>query len=335
MSTKISKNDLEPELQQEIQTGGAEGPMGPPGPQGIPGNDGPPGPPGENGADGLPGATTIEGITGLQTQLDRAYNMAKEFGIGSAALQLPEGYDLNDLDATGFYMGIGLINASIPADQWAFYIHIKHAEGYKVQIEIPFSHIQSLYTENRRHKHADEWLEWRPTGSSGGGEIWELISTVDVRNFTSMASFAMQKEYDKLRMDFDSVGFQETGSKSLVLYINGVTEASAYSGHRITSTTVTAVNNFGIMSSAFTNGNILTGSIYVERRGIGEGSTDEGLITVEGATSIAPKNSFVASTIDYHRGALKANRRLITLMVGWNTSGIFNAGKIHLWGVKK
>lgn len=43
MSTKISMKDLEPELQQEIQTGGAEGPMGPPGPQGEPGPQGPPG----------------------------------------------------------------------------------------------------------------------------------------------------------------------------------------------------------------------------------------------------------------------------------------------------
>lgn len=86
MSSKITINDLDPELQLTIETGGAEGPMGPPGPQGEPGTPGIQGPP---GTPGEPGATTIDGIDGLRTELDGFTNSLTQHDI-------PENHMLTD-----------------------------------------------------------------------------------------------------------------------------------------------------------------------------------------------------------------------------------------------
>lgn len=171
-------HELHETLVQEIQTGGAEGPQGP---------QGPPGPPGSPGPAGAPGATTIAGITGLQTALDNAYNMAKEYGIGGPAKQLTPGYDLNTLEESGLYMVMEPLNYPPGAGtgHWTFILNIVHNAQYKKQLSFPFSNLGQVDNITHRSQNQGNWYKWKPLGSTAellDKERWDKVIYVDPIN---------------------------------------------------------------------------------------------------------------------------------------------------------
>lgn len=140
------------------------------------------------------------------TNINKAItDMMNEYGIGGPAKQLPAGYDLNNIRATGVYMGTGLLNANIAADQWAFYIHLEHNERYALQIELPLANADLKDKIAKRHLFATEWQPWAPFGGAAGGSEYVHVGDFKPGNTTWGVSRFHVDAYKKVKFVFKNV----------------------------------------------------------------------------------------------------------------------------------
>ena len=279
---------------------GELGETGPPGERGDPGEQGIPGEKGDPGERGAPGTTSWNGIE----------DMPESFPPSSHEHPIQQ---IEGLQA--------VLDEKAPNSHVIAKINEAEIHGMRVNTSGKFEFFNGT-----------DWVE--SSGGSGGGE--ELIATVNL--FSSpgaMASFAPEG-WRKVRMEFAGVGFQENASKSLVLYINGVTDSGAYLGYRQPPAAgMTAVSNYGIQTLALTNTSTVSGSIDIELLGGGEAGFNSGVIQASGTTVISTNNASALAAADMHLGLLKQHRNIITLMVGLTGGGTLNRGIVRLWGVRK
>ena len=224
---------------------------------------------------------------------------------------------------------------------------IEQIEGLQAVLDekAPNSHVTAKINEAEIHGmrvnesgnfeffNGADWVE-SSGGSGGGGE--ELIATVNLfSNPGSMASFS-PNGWKKVRMEFAGVGFSDNSSKSIVLYINGVTDSNAYLGYRQPPAgAMTVINSYAFQTSALTNGASMSGSIDVELLGGSESGFESGVIQASGTTTLTNNGQPAIGNADMHKGMLKQHRNLITLMVGLTGGGTLNRGIVRLWGVRK
>ena len=224
---------------------------------------------------------------------------------------------------------------------------IQQIEGLQAVLDekAPNSHVTAKIHEAETHGmrvnasgkfeyfNGTDWVEG---GSSAGGGGEELISTVNLFSSpTTMISFA-PSGWKKLRIEFAGLGFQESVGKSLVVYVNGVTDTNAYAGFRQASTgTISSIVNYAVQSTTMAISNNIAGSLEVELMGGNDSGFDSGVIEVRGLTAVYANGATSATAIDFHKGALKQHRNIVSLMIGLQASGTFNRGLARLWGVRK
>ncbi|MFB6963558.1 pyocin knob domain-containing protein, partial [Streptomyces sp. NPDC056309] len=95
--------------------------------------------------------------TGAQAKATAVQDWVKSFGLGDVMKSI-SGTDLNDLDATGFYVGNNLTNSPNTANYY-FVIHLKWGNGVKYQILFRNS-TNNFYESHIRYFGTPGWTSW-------------------------------------------------------------------------------------------------------------------------------------------------------------------------------
>ncbi|KYD02626.1 hypothetical protein B4102_0220 [Heyndrickxia sporothermodurans] len=103
------------------------------------------------------GQIGAETPAGAQAKADAVQNWVKSFGLGDVMKSI-SGTDLNDLDATGFYVGNNLTNSPNTANYY-FVIHLKWGNGVKYQILFRNS-TNNFYESHIRYFGTPGWTSW-------------------------------------------------------------------------------------------------------------------------------------------------------------------------------
>ena len=122
----------------------------------------------------------ISDVSDLQTALNNAYNMAKEFGIGGTVKKLPVGYDIQTLNTTGLFGGSELLNT--PDNTFYYIFNLVYDDQFSKQFVYGINNTNKGKTLEK-NKYAGVWeTQW--TDKSGGGSSGAVDGYVHVGDFT-------------------------------------------------------------------------------------------------------------------------------------------------------